>query len=167
MGTGRGSRSRSTDLAVAHHEAGHAVAARRERIRIRGLSIEPAEAFAGAIRIQDPLRGVDLDIEYSDRARLRMERAVRVCLAGGVAQREHSRRSYRTAHDADDRNKASGYIVRVTGSDEEYKTYSHLLGLQTEYLVKWWWWQDITKVAHALIMERVLSPQRIKEILDS
>jgi len=161
----RRSRSTNRDLAVAHHEAGHAVACFYQRIRIRKVSIEPEDSAAGSIRFRNPLEGVNLELTSSDGDRLKMERLATVCFAGGLAQRHFSKHSYRTWHDEDDRMAASNLIRRFVGSHEQLDAYYTLLRLQTEDLVEGSWWADIQKLATALVQNRVLSTKRVRAII--
>lgn len=52
--------------AVAFHEAGHAVIAWREEVKIKKVSIIPDTTRAGFVTYANPLRGIHLDIDGSD-----------------------------------------------------------------------------------------------------
>jgi ATP-dependent Zn protease len=81
--------------ATAIHEAGHAVAAWLLRVRVNSATIIPHSGALGHVTHANPLRGVDLEWDDSDRARLRAERYIKVCLAGPLAQKKFNPRSYR------------------------------------------------------------------------
>ena len=60
--------------AAAYHEAGHALMAWHQGVRVNEISIIPDKNSRGRVLHADPLRGIQLDIEKSDRARLRADR---------------------------------------------------------------------------------------------
>jgi ATP-dependent Zn protease len=84
-----GNRKRLTksQLRVAFHEAGHVVAGHTEGIPVRKATIIPKRDESGHVLYVSPLRGVKLDCDGSDRARLRAESAIIIFLAGRAAQR--------------------------------------------------------------------------------
>ena len=75
--------------ATAYHEAGHAAIAWHQGIRVRHVSIVPDAEYLGRVVHSDPLRGIRLDFDNSDRARLRAERLCRVLLAGFMVEKLH------------------------------------------------------------------------------
>ncbi len=62
--------------AYAYHEAGHAVIAHELGFRVQSLSIVPEEDTLGRVHHVSPLRGIPLDIDGTNRAKLRAEKAV-------------------------------------------------------------------------------------------
>ena len=82
-------------MATAYHEAGHAVVAWTQRIRIRAASLIPADGTDGRVSFKHLLAGIQLDASRSDASRLKAERHVRVSLAGHLAQRRFDRKSVR------------------------------------------------------------------------
>jgi ATP-dependent Zn protease len=79
----------SARLSTALHEAGHAVIARSLGLKVHSATIVPAPGIDGKVEHANPLRGIHLDYDGSDRARRRAEIAIIVCLAGPAAQRRH------------------------------------------------------------------------------
>ena len=106
------------DLPTAFHEAGHVVAAWRRGLKIHNVTIVPGPGFQGMVKHSPPMRGIRLDCDGSNRARLRAESAIVVCLAGPEAQRRHSPRSWRSYHGARDHEKAVDLAMSLNGSDE-------------------------------------------------
>ena len=88
-----GPRVQSRRVATAFHEAGHAVVAWRRGLKVHSATIVPTKDYSGMVRRGS--LGVRLDIDGSNRARLRAESAIVVCLAGPAAQRRHNPRSWR------------------------------------------------------------------------
>ena len=84
-------RSERDVRATAYHEAGHAVVAWHEGIRIRSASIMPTEATAGHVVLKPLLEGVQLDATREGAHRARAERHARVSLAGEIAQQRYDR----------------------------------------------------------------------------
>ncbi len=68
--------------AVAYHEAGHAIAALEHGIRIRRTSIVSADGYSGILQHENPLRGVNLDCDQTDRGIRKVEKLIVLCLTG-------------------------------------------------------------------------------------
>ncbi len=110
--------------ATAYHEAGHAVAAWSLGAKVYRASIVPRSDAHGSVQHSNPLRGTRLECDGSDRARLRAERAVVICLAGPEAQRRFNPRSWHSWHGqsdhalaVDSEEAASAHLKRL-----EYRT---------------------------------------------
>lgn len=151
---------------TAYHEAGHAVIAYHQRLKVYSATIRPDDDSSGRVRSQFPsLEGVHLD--YDDippRIRDRMERNARMSLAGGIAQRQFNPRSLRHYHGHSDRHSAVNLISYLTGSNKELVAWINLLRVQTEGLVKKHW-PEIEAVANALIEYETLTGRQIRTIL--
>lgn len=109
----------------------------------------------------NPLRGFQLDVETTTRARLKMEAAVIVSLAGPIAQRRFNKRGYRHYHGADDRHKAVNLIGYFAGSNEEIKAYFKWLYVRTDGLVNRWW-PLIGHLAQELLDRKNLSKREVR-----
>ena len=153
---------------TAYHEAGHAVAAFHLGIKGKSVSIEPIEDSAGHFQHANPLQGIQLDVDGSDRARLRVERLVKVCFAGPIAQRRFNPKGYRTSHASSDFETATGVLMRLTGSTKELEAYAELLHIQTEQMIcNRLNWLRIEEVAKALIEQRKLSARQLRTVIRS
>jgi hypothetical protein len=161
-----GQRNRNRELALAYHEAAHAVACVHERVPLRSVTIQPDADSEGKASVHHALGGIDpyFDID-SENGRLRVERYVRVSLAGGIAQHFYWKNSVRG--DFDDVSKANQLLAKIVGSDEELRAYITLLKIQTRQLVRNLWWAEIRAVAKALVAERHLSARRVRDIIAS
>ena len=99
-------------------EAGHVVVAWKHGLKVHRVTIVPTPGFRGHIWHANPLRGIHLDYDGSDRARLRAEVGIIVCLAGPEAQWRFSPRSWRLYHGATDHEMAVDLAISINGSNE-------------------------------------------------
>ena len=154
------------DMPTAFHEAGHVVAAWKHELKVHSVTIVPTPEFRGRIWHANPLRGIHLDYDGSDRARLRAEAGIIVCLAGPEAQRRHSPRSWRSYHGATDLEKAVDLAMSLNGSDEASSAHLKWLSIVTrdEIAVLW---SLVEKVATALVARRTLTAAQVKSLLAS
>src|SRR5580700_11422788 len=125
--------------ATAYHEAGHMVAAWRHHLKIRRATIIPAEDFAGRVDHESPLRGIQLDIDGSDRANLKAEKAILISLAGPAAQRRFRPSSWRSYHGLGDYEIAIDLALRLQGSGALAAAYLRYLQLRADSLVESNW----------------------------
>ncbi len=152
-------------VATAYHEAGHALVAYMERIRIKRVTIKPGETYSGGI-VTKPC--VDSSVEYdnSRKQTVRVERAVRVLLAGAAAQRRFSPHGYRHFHGESDRHGAINLISYLTRTSEETAAYFKLLNIQAKNKIKVpWVWAAIQALAEALLSHETISGKRARAII--
>jgi ATP-dependent Zn protease len=149
--------------AIAHHEAGHMVAAWRGRVKIRRATIVPAEDFYGLVDHESPLRGVRLGIDGSDRARLKAEKAILILLAGPAAQRRFRARSWRSHHGRGDYAAASDLALRVQGS-RLAPAYLKWMQAQAQALVVSNW-RFVRAFARRLLKDDTLEYRDVQEIM--
>lgn len=149
--------------ATAVHEAGHVVAAQNGRLKIRTVSIVASGDAAGQVEHESPLRGIRLDVDGSDRARLKAERAIIICLAGPIAQRRYAPRSWRNHHGCADHEMATDLASRVTGSARSAEAYLRWLEQVTADLIEGQW-RRVVFVADYLLKNQRLSAHGIIEL---
>jgi hypothetical protein len=147
--------------ANAHHEAGHAVIAYALGYKPTSATIVPSRSVRGIVSLPNPLRGIKLDIDGSDRARLRGERAIQICLAGPLAQRHYRRSSWRRYHGGSDFDTAR---LHVCGSGEQATAFLRWLEITTRERVKTYW-VYIARVAALLLKRESLTGQDILSAL--
>ena len=150
--------------ATAFHEAGHAVAAYAENLRIRKATIIAERNTLGYVLNDSPSGGVQLDCDRADRARLRAERAIIICLAGPVAQKRYSPRSWRNVDGSEDYEQAKNLAIKINGSTDAANAHLKWLEIQTRDLVELRW-REVEIIAEALLREQTLDQTRIQEIL--
>jgi hypothetical protein len=96
--------------------------------RLHRATIVPDLDAHGSVEHSNPLRGISLDLDGSDRARLRAERLAVICLAGPEAQRRYNPRSWRSWHGRLDHAKAVDIALSLNAS--EFTTSAHLNWLE-------------------------------------
>ena len=146
---------------TAYHEAGHAMMAWHEGLRINEISIVPDDDSSGRILHANPLRGIHLDIDGSSRARIRAESSIRVCLAGAIAQRRFNPHGFRYHHCQSDYDQATDVVLYIVGSNEEANAYMNLLEIQTRQIVAVHW-KLVDHLARALLERRRLGRKEIR-----
>jgi hypothetical protein len=132
----------------------------------RGLVGLPAAEYSGRFEHVSPLRGVHLDIDGSNRARMKAEAAIIVSLAGPAAQRRYNPRSLRTWHSSSDYELASDLAVRLNRDEESATAYLKWLGMVARQSVEAQW-RFIEKLAAALLDRESLSGSEILAVLMS
>lgn len=152
---------------VAHHEAGHAIAALQLGVGIgrAGVSIVPSDDFNGFVHVLKGFRGRP-DVEITGAMKIKAEHRVMVCLAGSIAQRKFRPSSVRAYHSSTDRHNACDLLLHFTGGSirllEAYLRYLHV---RTEELVYGrLWWTMIEGVAAALLTHNRLTANETKAI---
>ncbi len=153
--------------ATAYHEAGHAVLCWKERVRLKGASIIPDRTSAGRIAHSHPLKGINPEFDTSTHSRVRMEKEVRILLAGTIAQRKFSPKGYRHYHGGQDHEWATDLLMHYTGSDEEVEAYINLLHVQTRQALDLpWVWTAVIAVAEALLDKGELTGRETRAIIE-
>jgi hypothetical protein len=152
--------------AVAYHEAGHAMAAWKFKLGgIGQTTIVPTADYSGAMKhAADPLRGIRLDLDNSDRAHARAEKLIMICQAGPIAQRRGAPRSWRYYHGSGDRRIAADLAIRLQSSAEIATAYIRYLDLRTKGLVHTHWWA-VDLIARALLERDTLTGEEIAAMI--
>lgn len=152
--------------ATAHHEAGHAVAAWTQNIAVRKISIVKGQGLAGFIHHADIVGGLRPDADRSPRVRLRLEKLVRVSLAGPAAQRKFNARSWRTYHGGEDHRKALDLIDHLSLNEAHAQAYIRLLELEAAHMVEMHW-DIIVALAKELIAVRMMTGTAISQFFQT
>jgi len=108
---------------VAYHEAAHAVVALLERVKVYSATIIPIDEAEGVTRHHNLLYGRGVEWDASHPNRIRMERLVRMALAGPVADELSGVQDERT----DDEHCAAELVGYFTGNTEETEANLKLL----------------------------------------
>jgi len=153
--------------AIAYHEAGHALAAYEERIRIKRVTIKPEETYSGCVFFTKPCVDSSLEHDHSRKQTLRVERRVRVLLAGVAAQRRFSPHSIRHYHAKSDLKDAFSLVGYIAGPPEEISAYINLLNIQTKNMINLPLnWSAIQALAEALLSHETISGKRARAIIE-
>jgi hypothetical protein len=113
------------------------LAAWRLGLKIRRATLERSEGSRARIEHDNPLKGINLEIDDSDRARLKAEKNIVVALAGPAAQRLYRPSSLRRHHGASDREIAMDLAFRLWG--DLATAYLKWLNLRTVALLRTDW----------------------------
>jgi ATP-dependent Zn protease len=145
---------------IAYHEAGHAVVAYRLGIEVEHVTIVPDHDSRGHFVHADLFCAPGCG---SDRANL--ERAIKISLAGPLAQARLLRRLDRRRGGRQDYDCASGLARYLAGSagEREFLRYQER---RTHALVDHFW-NEIELVAQALIERDQLSGAEVKDIIEA
>lgn len=143
--------SRTRSRATAYHEAGHAIVAFVCGIPIRAISITGGKGFDGYVQRRTSKLEGRVSFDRSDRVRLTVERFARFGLAGGIAQRRYSPRSWRHYHGQEDSEHVADLVFSLCGSEDEADAWIKLLTIQTNQIVEIWW-ETISALAEHLLV---------------
>lgn len=161
-------------MALAYHEAGHAVAQLIQGLKIKAVSIKARERSAG--RSDGYARGRAFRAVFANsptawdiapRHKNQFEKEVRSLLAGEVAQRRFAPRSVRgwqtrQAHHGD-MPQVEDLIRRIAPSDREFAAYFKLLMIQTELLIEQYW-PCVEAIAAALNERESLTGNEVSDV---
>ena len=160
---------------IAHHEAGHAVAAIELRIPFKYVTIDPNLRALGHCALS---KATDFHPDYSMTlaTRDRVERYIMTCYAGLTAEAKFTGKlDFKGAEH--DLMLAARLAISFAGGDEEADAYSRWLLVRTRQL--WTWpgepsenldtdlWTKVKSVAQHLTTCSTLSNRRVREIAAS
>lgn len=149
----------------AFHEAGHAVMCWCEGVAIPALSLLEADGDT-LEQTREIAPHCSLELDQRPKTRARMEKLVRVWLAGPRAQRRYKPRSHWRADGDHDYRLATDLISIFTASDRETEAYVHLLEIQAQQELEHEnVWMRVEAIAAALVETGKLSARKIRSIL--
>lgn len=160
-------RNRAQLRATAFHEAGHAVAAFRERIPLVRVTIAAGDGYDGeTIPARGRGRSMREHEDVTPYQTLRLLALVRFSLAGGIAQRRAAPRSMRSHHAEEDRRRAINGVSLALGVDGTVlEAYVHAVRVQTEAMLNGPWWNAVEALAAALLEENTLRGEEAESII--
>ena len=162
-------RSEAQEVAAAFHEAGHAFLAWDLKIPFsrKGVTI-PQDEGQSSFRQQRAFEDVHQAIDVSDNGRLRMERAVQVCLAGIEAQQRYRPSSIEDWHGTEDYHQAVSLIGDFAPHPRELAPYIELLRIRVQIrLEAQYGWKCVEALAAAFFEKKALSREEISNLIEA
>ena len=154
--------------ATAYHEAGRMVAAWRMRMKIHKATIVPAQDYAGCVHHDSPLRGINLEVDGSDRAEIKANKMVLICLAGPAAQRHYNPESLdssvRRWHGKSDFDIALDLALRLASDNKVADAYLKWMQLRAEALIASNW-KFVVAFANRLLERKTLEYREIRGLI--
>jgi hypothetical protein len=154
--------------AVSYHEAGHTVAAFRRHLRLLDVTIEPGRRFSGRVRYAKYFRKHELECDYSNRTKSKVENFTVVCLAGPEAQRKYSPESI-TVDWHGDQEQALGILQDYCGlgADRRAKAYYNLMEIEAQdFVANAPNWEAIGNLARVLLERRTLKGKELRDVIN-
>ena len=155
---------------IAHHEAGHAVAAFHVGIECKALSIvanDEAGVYPGHIPYfsNDDVAGLEFNDLTGD-MRMRIENDAFVSLAGPWAQKEFNPRGFRRAHAESDRYQAVKLLSYVRADNEILDHYYKMMDLEARNFVQdKFKWSIIHHLAGVLLDQPELTGEEVRQAI--
>src|ERR1700722_14596821 len=150
--------------ATAYHEAGHAVVRYLLAFEPKSVTISTASNTQRAAKYGDPLHGIKLDTDGSARARLRLEKAIRISYAGPLAEKKYSVH-WRGSNGAYDFGRIEELaLIACDGSSTQVKFFLHWLEVATQEMVDAHW-AAIERVAKRLLVHDRLAGAHISAVM--
>jgi hypothetical protein len=147
--------------ATAYHEAGHAFVAWYLGVKIESATIVAGDAYAGRIHHEKTIRRKNPD---SDRTAVQMEKHIRVCLAGPIAQRIYDPRSCRTLHCHSDNQSAANIALNLYGSSKVATEFLKYLSVSADELLHQSW-HMVKALANEFMSKRTMTGEEVKTFL--
>ena len=110
------------ERATACHEAGHAIAAIENHVKLVKVSIVPDGDSSGRCNYSFPDWKGSPDAEHNSKWRYRLEKLAIGALSGMAAERMYLGHDPEYGYE-DDQHQAIGYLSYLTGSNEELSAY--------------------------------------------
>jgi hypothetical protein len=151
---------------TAYHEAGHAVIAHFQHVKLKYVTIVPGKDSLGHVQRRSVIFGRHGVFDDSIKGIDRGERHIRVSFAGQIAQRKIAPRSRWRVSGRADHQIAMDIFWHICSHDEKARNlYLSLLWRQTECLVDQWW-KVIKAVAQSLLERKSLTDEQLRAVID-
>jgi hypothetical protein len=153
---------------IAYHEAGHAVIARLNRIRIISLSIIPDDTSLGRMNQHSLWHETSPSYDSTTRSRWRMERQVKTlfagCIAEAIYEKQNNLERQNPNTDESDNIAAMNLVSHFCGTDEEVEAYMSLLHIQAKNELKDKdTWRAVGQLADHLYEKKVMPVKKVNE----
>ena len=152
--------------AVAHHEAGHAVAAFHVGMEAKALSIVPENYRLSRGYFADKyVSSLEAGALIGD-IQIRHENNAFVCLAGPWAQKVFNPKGFRKIHAESDRHQALAFLGRVRNENESLDLYFKRIDSETRNCVRdKFKWGVICYLAGVLLSQRELTDDEVRKAI--
>jgi hypothetical protein len=159
---------------VAYHEAGHAVVAYDQGVRVHGISIVPDEGRMGHARIDTLLLNrlvPSFPFDKGARNRFAMERHVMVLLGGSAAVHrldpaQKVRMKGISPCEGSDSTTAKSLVDAFTSGEEEAEKYYQWLEARTGgIMANPWKWYQVQRLAEELLANEKLGARKVREVI--
>jgi len=151
-------------LIVAHHEAGHAVAAWHFHLKFRYVTILPdKESGSLGHLMHNKQKWFRPDCDSSDRVILHAEHWIKGLFAGQIAESKFRRRKPRWGMESDD-HLAVDLAMHLGGSEDTINAYLHYCFLASRDLVNTFW-REVEAVAWGLLEFETASREEVLELI--
>lgn len=151
---------------TAYHEAGHAVVQNHFGIKIKKITIVPDGDSLGSVSGALAIGEHRLDVDKSDKVRLKTERDVMIFLAGRIAERKFNLKGYRHYGASQDINHSMKMLSLFTRSREEQMAYHRFLEERTKNIINEpMIWELIQSVAKELLLCETLTGKQFDEVV--
>src|ERR1700694_2490884 len=154
-----------THLAIAHHEAGHAIAAWHKGMRFREVAIttDPTEKSHGHLLHNQTPDWFQPPLRMNLRIRDRCETLALISLAGPAAEaRFRGRHNWKSA--SSDMQQALDFLDYLSTSDREARAYARLVHIRAKGLIDGLWY-EVQAVAEALATRERLTGPEVRQII--
>jgi ATP-dependent Zn protease len=149
--------------AAAYHEAGHAVVAWRQRVKVPRVTIlHDDDSVAGAAHSRRP--AFLSAASYDSLPKSAVEDHALVCLAGAESEKRWTGR-YNHVGARSDVESAVAFLRMHAGSDEEVRAWMKLQQVRTRQVVTNMW-SEIAAAAKTLVERRAITHAQIAGIVD-
>jgi hypothetical protein len=156
-------------MAIAYHEAGHAVAALELGVAIRKVTIIPDADTLGKM-VRGKLFGrVRPDIDSPSKSRPVVERQLLLLFAGHAAESRFCKRSSASSsltalHASDDFRRAVALAENLCGSDEEVEAYRQWLAIRARNLVEFHW-SEVEIIVGARSAKQTINGKEVRALI--
>jgi len=154
--------------AVAHHEAGHAVAAFHVGMETKALSIVPEGYSRRAAYFSDKHVIPIIAGKLTGDIKMRHENNAFICLVGPWAQREFNPKGFRKTHAESDRHQAIGFLGRVRNDNEALELYFKRIDLEArDFVQDKFKWGVICHLAGIVLKQREMTGDQVRKAIMS
>ena len=133
-------------------------------IRLKKVTIASEENTAGSCGYEKMIRGKYPETDNSDRMRLKLEKRAMIALAGPIAQKLFSPRSFRNYHASADFKAAVDMALLVNGSAKQAEAWLKWLEICTRETLQARW-SIVEGLAEELLRTTTLNGEQVQQFV--